>query len=164
MLNKVVATLLLALLQTSAVLGQPAFIERKQLTTDAARKIVDTCLAFAAENDMVIGVAVVDPAGVLMDFHLMEGRGPTASETAILKARTAAHWRRSTQELEDAVRGGGNQAPLWLNDFPQGGGLPIIIEGQVVGAVGVGGPGRQDDCAQAGIDAVLGPQSASEQN
>ncbi len=147
----------LALLQASVALGQPAFLDRKQMTTDAARIIVDTCLAFAAENDMVIGVAVVDPAGVLLDFHLMEGRGPTASETAILKARTAAHWRRSTQELEDAVRGGGNQAPLWVGDFPQGGGLPIIFEGQIVGAVGVGGPGRQDDCAQAGIDAILGP-------
>lgn len=164
MTNKFLATLLLALLQTGVVLGQTAFVERKQLTTDAARIIVDTCLAFAAENDMVIGVAVVDRAGVLLDFHLMEGRGPTASETAILKARTAAHWGRPTQELEDAVRGGGNQAPLWLNDFPQGGGLPIIVDGQVAGAVGVGGPGRQDDCAQAGIDAILGLQESSGQD
>jgi uncharacterized protein GlcG (DUF336 family) len=162
--KKVFAALLLVFLQTNVVLGQPAFVERMQLTTDAARIIVDTCLAFAAENDMVIGVAVVDPAGVLLDFHLMEGRGPTASETAILKARTAARWGQPTQALEDAVRSGGNQAPLWRNDFPQGGGLPIIIEGQVAGAVGVGGPGRQDECAQVGIDAALGLHSTSEQN
>ncbi len=157
MSNKVLVMVVLALLQTSIALGQPAFLDRKQLTTAAAREIVDTCLAFAAENDMVSAVAVVDRAGVLMDFHLMQGGGPVTSETAILKARTAAHWGRPTQLLEDAVRGGGNQAALWINDFPQGGGLPIMIEGQVAGAVGVGGAGQQDECAQAGIDAVLGP-------
>jgi len=45
--------------------------------------------------------------------------------------------------LEDSVKSGGNQASLWVNDFPQGGGLPIIVDGQLAGAVGVGGPGMQ---------------------
>ena len=157
MTNKIFAVVVLALFQSSVALGQTAFIERKHLSTDAARIIVDTCLAYAAEHDMTIGVAVVNISGVLLDFHLMEGIGPTASETAILKAQTAAHWGRSTQVLEDSVRGGGNQASLWVNDFPQGGGLPIIVDGQLAGAVGVGGPGMQDECAQAGIDAVLTP-------
>ena len=156
MTPRMIAAACLVFVQTSAAFGQPAFVEHKQLTPDAARIIVDACLAFAAANDMIIGVAVVDRDGVVLAFDLMEGRGPTASETAILKARTAAHWGRPTQVLEDAVRGGGNQAPLWIKDFPQGGGLPIIVDGHVAGAVGVGGPGRQDECAQAGIDAALG--------
>jgi glc operon protein GlcG len=156
MTNRIIAAAFFSFLQASVAFVQPAFAERNQLTSDAARIIVETCLAFAAVNDMIIGVAVVDRAGVVLAFQLMEGRGPTASETAILKARTAAHWGRPTQELEDWVRGGGNRAPLWIEDFPQGGGLPIIVDGQVAGAVGVGGPGRQDECAQAGIDAAFG--------
>ena len=163
MLSKVFVTVVLTFLQTGIALGQSAFVDRKQLTTAAAREIVDTCLAFAAENDMVSAVAVVDAAGVLMDFHLMEGGGPITAETAILKAQTAAHWRRPTTLLEEAVTGGGNQAALWINDFPKGGGLPIMIEGQIAGAVGVGGAGLQDECAQAGIDAVLGPHAPTAQ-
>ena len=130
--------------------------DRKLLSTDAARTIVDTCIAFAEQHNLTLGVAVVDISGVLLDFHMMEGGGPTTSETAILKAKTAAHWRRSTTELEETVMSGGNQASIWINDFPKGGGLPIMIDGQLAGAVGVGGPAMQDECGQAGIDAVLG--------
>jgi len=71
MLNKFIAIVVLALLPASAAFGQSAFIERKHLSTDAARIIVDTCLAYAAEHDMTIGVAVVNTSGVLLDFHLM---------------------------------------------------------------------------------------------
>jgi len=158
---KIFSLAMFALLQTGIAVAQPAFVERKLLSTDAARKIVDTCVAFAAEHNVTLAVAVVDISGVLLDFHMMEGGGPTTSETAILKAKTAAHWRRPTTALEEAVTGGGNQAPLWINDFPKGGGLPIMIDGQIAGAVGVGGPDLQDECAQAGIDAILAPVTTS---
>ena len=160
---KLFTVVMFALLQTSIAFAQSAFIERKLLSTDAARTIVDTCVAFAAEHNLTLGVAVVDISGVLLDFHMMEGGGPTTSETAILKAKTAAHWRRPTTVLEEAVTGGGNQASLWINDFPKGGGLPIMIDGQIAGAVGVGGPDLQDECAQAGIDAILTQDTASAQ-
>lgn len=160
---KLFAVAMFALIQTNTALAQSSFVERKLLSTDAAREIVDTCVAFAAEHNLTLAVAVVDISGVLLDFHMMEGGGPTTSETAILKAKTAAHWRRPTTVLEEAVNGGGNQAPLWINDFPKGGGLPIMVDGQIAGAVGVGGPDRQDECAQAGIDAILTRDTASEQ-
>lgn len=139
----------------STALAQTAFVDRKLLSSDAARKIVDTCIAFASERNVTVGVAVVDISGVLIDFHMMEGGGPTTSETAILKAETAAHWRRDTTTLEETVLSGGNQASLWIGDFPKGGGIPIMIDGQIAGAVGVGGPQFQDECAQAGIDAIM---------
>lgn len=160
--TKICAVAMFALLHASMASAQTTFVERKLISTDAARMIVDACVAFAAERNATVAVAVVDIAGVLLDFHMMEGGGPTTSETAILKAKTAAHWRRATTALEEAVTGGGNQAPLWINDFPKGGGLPIMIDGQIAGAVGVGGPQYQDECAQAGIDAVLGRDSDSE--
>ncbi len=160
---KLFSVAMFAFLQISIAFAQSAFVERKLLSTDAAREIVDTCVAFAAEHNLTLAVAVVDISGVLLDFHMMEGGGPTTSETAILKAETAAHWRRPTTVLEEAVTGGGNQASLWINDFPKGGGLPIMIDGQIAGAVGVGGPDLQDECAQAGIDAILMQDSASAQ-
>ena len=155
MKNKILVAAAFALLSASTAFAQSAFVERKMLSTDAARKIVDTCVAFAKEHNLTLGVAVVDISGVLLDFHMMEGGGPTTSETAILKAKTAAHWRRSTTTLEETVMSGGNQASIWINDFPKGGGLPIMVDGEMAGAVGVGGPAMQDECGQAGIDAIM---------
>jgi glc operon protein GlcG len=136
--------------------AQPVSIDRKQVSAAAARKMVDACLAYAEKNNAIIAVAVVDISGVLVDFHAMQGGGPTTAETAILKAKTAAHWQRSTAALEmDVLRDGGNKAPLWVGDFPKAGALPIMIDGQMAGAIGVGGPRLQEECAQAGIDAVI---------
>ena len=154
MLKKVLGVAALTLFASSAF-AQTAFVERKLLSTDAARKIVDTCIAFAEERNVTLGVAVVDISGVLLDFHMMEGGGATTSETAILKAKTAAHWRRDTTTLEQTVMSGGNQASIWIGDFPKGGGIPIMVDGEIAGAVGVGGPQYQDECAQAGIDAIM---------
>ena len=135
--------------------AQSVSIDRKQISNAAARKMVDACLAYAEKNNILVGVAVVGIDGVLLDFHAMQGGGPTLSETAILKAKTAAHWQRATKSLEEDVTTLRNQASVWINDFPKAGALPIMISGQVAGAIGVGGASKQEECAQAGIDAVL---------
>jgi glc operon protein GlcG len=141
--------------------AQPAFVMRKQVSADTARKLVDACLAYAQARNQIVGVAVVDIAGVLMDMHSMGGQA-TYSETAILKAKTAAHWQRKTSELEEDVNSKRNGASAWIGDFPRAGGVPIVIEGQVAGAIGVGGGGAAEACAQAAIDQVIGkpPQAA----
>ena len=141
--------------------AQPAFVLRKQVSADTARKLVDACLAYAQARKQIVGVAVVDIAGVLMDMHSMGGQA-TYSETAILKAKTAAHWQRKTSELEEDVNSKRNGASAWIGDFPRAGGVPIVIEGQVAGAIGVGGGGAAEACAQAAIDQVIGkpPQAA----
>jgi len=97
---------MLLVLQTGIAVAQPAFVERKVLSTDAARTIVDTCVAFAAEHNLTLAVAVVDFAGVLLDFHMMEGGGPTTSETAILAplddgARGSRYGRRQSSTALD---------------------------------------------------------------
>jgi glc operon protein GlcG len=144
-------------------MAQPVSVNRPQISNAAARKMVDTCIAFAEKNKMLVGVAVVGVDGTLLDFHAMQGGGPTLSETAILKAKTAAHWQRPTKSLEEDVRSGNNGASVWIGDFPRVGGIPIIIDGQVAGAIGIGGGARQDECAQAAITAVLPnqPQKAA---
>jgi glc operon protein GlcG len=143
--------------------AQAVSVDRKQISNLAARKMVDACLAFAEKNSILVGVAVVGLDGVLLDFHAMQGGGPTLSETAILKAKTAAHWQRSTKSLEQDVTTLRNQASVWINDFPKAGALPIVIDGQVAGAIGVGGAQKQEECAQAGIDAVLPKQPQAAQ-
>ena len=143
--------------------AQSVSIDRKQISNAAARKMVDACLAFAEKYNILVGVAVVGIDGVLLDFHAMQGGGPTLSETAILKAKTAAHWQRATKSLEEDVTSLRNQASVWINDFPKAGALPILINGQVAGAIGVGGASKQEECAQAGIDAVLPKTSVAAQ-
>jgi glc operon protein GlcG len=136
-------------------LAQANVVNRPQVSSAAARKMVDACLAFAEKNNILVGVAVVGIDGTLLDFHAMQGGGPTMSETAILKAKTAVHWQRSTRLLEEDVTTQRNQASVWINDFPKAGALPIMIDGQVAGAIGIGGARMQEECAQAGIDAVF---------
>jgi len=156
----IVALLISAVAFESA--AQPAYVERKQVSAAAARKLVDACVAYAQARNSIVGVAVVDIAGVLIDMHLMQGGSATYSDTAILKAKTAAHWQRKTSELEDDVNSKRNGASVWIGDFPRSGGVPIVIEGQVAGAIGVGGGGAAEACAQAAIDSVIGkpPQAA----
>ena len=134
-------------------IAQPVSIDRKQVSASAARKMVDACVAFAQKNNIVVSVAVVDVAGLPIELHVMEGGG--TGDVAILKAKTAAHWGRPTSVLEESVIKNVNQASLWIGDFPKAGALPIIIDGQVAGAIGIGGRNLQEECAQAGIDAVI---------
>jgi len=157
------AVAVLACCLVFAASAQPVAVDRKQISAAAARKMVDACLAYAEKNNILVAVGVVDIAGVLMDFHAMQGAGPTVAETAILKAKTAAHWQRSTKILEQDVTTGRNEASLWIKDFPKAGALPIMVDGQVAGAIGVGGAQKQEECAQAGIDAVIPKQPVAAQ-
>ena len=147
---------------TIAATAQPAFIERKQVSPATARKLVDACIARAEQQKQNVGCAVVDIAGVLVDFHATGGQA-TFAETAILKAKTAAHWQRSTSALEEDVNSKRNGASAWIGDFPRAGGVPIMIEGQVAGALGVGGGGNSEELAKFAIEAVLGKQPQSAQ-
>ena len=134
--------------------AQSVSLNRPQISNDSARKMVDACLAYASRNNAILGVAVVGIDGVLLDFHLMTGGGPTFAETAILKAKTAVHWRQATKDLEQDVKTGDNGASVWIGDFPRTGGFPIVIDGQVAGGIGIGGGGMGDQCAEAAMAAV----------
>jgi uncharacterized protein GlcG (DUF336 family) len=136
--------------------AQSISVNRPEISSDAARKLVEACVAWAERNKVLVGAAVVGIDGVLIDFHLMQGATATNSETAILKAKTAAHWRRPTRELEEWVKTQSNKAPEWIGDFPRAGGVPIEIDGTVAGAIGIGGGGDQGDaCAQHALDTVI---------
>lgn len=145
--------------QTGA--ATPSMQDFKSLTGTAARAMVEACRAFALKNNLRVTIVVVDAHGDLLDFHRMDGAHAIAAQTAPMKAKTAVRWRLPSQALAERVAQG-NNAALWLGDFPQRGGLPIMVDGRAAGAIGVGGaPSEQDEqCAQVGIDAVLGGQAA----
>lgn len=129
--------------------------EQRTVLSTGARALVDSCLDYASQNNLRVGIAVVDPYGNLLDYHTMEGTNVIAGESAILKAKTAVRWWRSTEELNQRVQNWDNVAPVWAGDFPQRGGVPIVMDGIVIGAMGIGGGGG-DACAKHAIETVLG--------
>ena len=126
----------------------------KMVSSAGARAMADACSAWAEQNKQVVAMAVLDAAGNLIEFHAMEGAPMNAIETALMKAKSALRWRRPTSETNRMVRSGENLAPTFMNDFPQPGALPIVLNGQVIGAMGVSGADGEK-CAQAAIDAVF---------
>src|SRR5258705_13928901 len=143
---------------------QPLLVTRKVITTTAARKLIDACIAYAGQKKYTaLGISVVDADATLLSFQGTEGASETALKTAELKATTAAHWRRPTIELWDRVNKQVNRAPEWMAGFAQPGGFPIFIGTEMIGAIGAGGGiGNQDDeCAQAAVQAVCPNASTS---
>ena len=128
--------------------------DQKVITSAGARAMVDACTAWAGQNHMVLAMSVLDWAGNEIESHAMEGAGANSIDTALLKAKSALRWRRPTSEMNKIVRSGQNLAPTFMHDFPQPGALPIMLDGDMIGAMGVSGADGEK-CAQAAIDAVF---------
>ena len=153
-------TAIIALAVTTQASAQTMVREQKVITSAGARAMVDACTAWAERNHMTLAMSVLDWAGNELESHAMEGAGANSIDTALLKAKSALRWRRPTSEMNKIVRTGQNLAPTFMHDFPQPGALPIMVEGQMVGAMGVSGADGEK-CAQAAIDAVFKTQGAS---
>jgi glc operon protein GlcG len=132
----------------------------KVISSAGARALADACIAWAGKNNLTLAMAVLDWGGNVIDSHAMEGAAANAIDTALLKARSALRWRRPTSETNKIVRSGENLAPTFMDDFPQPGALPIVLNGQVIGAMGVSSADGEK-CAQAAIDSVFKGQAAT---
>lgn len=125
-----------------------------------AGKAVQAALDFCKKDGYRVSASVVDRAGVLRAMMRADGAGPHTVDSSRKKAYTAATLRRATSELADMIaKQPALQALREMNEsiLMVGGGLPIEIAGEVVGAIGVGGaPGTHldDACAEAGLDAI----------
>ena len=128
------------------------------INADAARKIAAAAVAEAKKNNWAMAVAVVDPAGYLVYFERMPDTQLGSVEVAQEKAKSAALFRRPTKVFQDAVAGGGvGLRMLGLKGaVPVEGGIPIIVDGKIIGAVGAsGGTSDQDGkTAEAGAAAM----------
>jgi len=123
---------------------------------DAAKKMAVAAAAEAKKTGWPVCIAIVDYHGELVYFERLDNTQLGAVSVAVDKARTAAKFKRSTKVLEDAVAGG-RHAILRLGDAtPIQGGLPIVIDGKFVGAIGVSGMSSQQDeqVASAGLAAL----------
>jgi glc operon protein GlcG len=143
-----------AIAVASEASAQAMVREQKVITSAGARAMVDACTAWADNNHMPLAMAVLDWAGNQLESHAMEGAGANSIDTALLKAKSALRWRRPTSEMNKIVRSGQNLAPTFMHDFPQPGALPILVDGEMIGAMGVSGADGEK-CAQAAIDAVF---------
>src|ERR1700688_3026984 len=132
----------------------------KVISSAGARAMADACTAWAEQNKQIVAMAILDWGGNLIESHAMEGAPMNSIDTALLKAKSALRWRRPTSETNKMVRSGENLASTFMNDFPIQGALPIILNGHVIGAMGVSGADGEK-CAQAAIDAVFPKQATS---
>jgi len=130
---------------------------KHKLTLQGARKIGDAAATYARQNGAGPSIAVVDDGGYLLYFVRPEEGFAAGANVSIGKARTSAIFKKPTKDFEDMINKG-RFTMTALPDFtPLQGGVPILHEGQVIGAVGVSGAksAQQDDeVAKAGAEAL----------
>ncbi|MEO7455534.1 MAG: heme-binding protein [Gemmatimonadaceae bacterium] len=125
------------------------------ITLAGAKNIMSAAEAEALKGGWKMSIAIVDAAGELVLFHKGDGSRPSNVEFSLAKARTSARFQRPSKGLDSAVTAGRIQY-LASSAFPMEGGMPIIVDGQVIGAVGVSGGSSAQDAmvASAGIAAL----------
>jgi glc operon protein GlcG len=126
---------------------------------DAAKKAAAAAIAEGKKNGWTVAVAIVDTGGTLIYFERIDGTQNGSSTVAQDKARTSAAFKRPTKMLEDAIKAGNSQFLKLPGALPIEGGLPILVDGKIVGAIGVSGATSAQDgqCAKAGVDTISPP-------
>jgi glc operon protein GlcG len=137
------------------------------INADTARAIVDACVDWqkAQPGNQSIVIFVLSPTGDIIDSHAMDGVLPIGAETGLMKAKTALYARGSSASVAqrfNTVDGRLIRLDLGksegLSYYFVPGGLPIVVDNQLIGAVGVGGGNADEQCAYQALVKVLGPQ------
>jgi glc operon protein GlcG len=144
--------------QAAAQSHEPLTADKKVLTLAAARRIVSAAEAEAARRGLGVVIVVVDDAGTIIELTRMDAAQVASVNVGIGKARTAAIYRRPSRVFEEQIRDGRIAALALADATPLQGGVPILVGGKVVGAVGVSGdtPQVDEEIAIAGAAAVGG--------
>jgi uncharacterized protein GlcG (DUF336 family)/mannose-6-phosphate isomerase-like protein (cupin superfamily) len=145
-----------------AGLAHAQVTEKNGLTLDGARQVIAGAVAFAKANNVPGGViAVVDDGGNLMALERLDGTFAAGANISIGKARTSALFKKPTKFFEDVINKGRTaMAAMHENFTPLQGGVPIVVDGQIVGAVGVSGASsaqQDEELAMAGAAALGTP-------
>lgn len=154
-MKKYLALALLALTVSQAARAQLA--DRKVLTLAAAKEMAAAAETEAARNGWNLVIVILDDGGNLLYLQRMDGVQLASLQVAQAKARTALLYRRPTKEFADRMTAG--NTPLAMPEvMPLEGGLPIVVDGRVIGAIAASGAtGAQDaQAVQKGIDALMG--------
>src|SRR2546427_1575361 len=149
-----------------AVSGHAQIIEKKSLNLDGAKKAIAAAVDYAKKNNAPGGViAVVDEGGNLMALERLDGTFAMGATISIGKARTAVLFKKPTRFFEELINKGRTAMTAVDGFTPLIGGIPIIIDGQVVGGVGVSGAAsanQDEELALAGANALMGGQAKTE--
>lgn len=146
----------IAMVGLFATAAQADLPTKRVLTLGVAKKIAEAAEAEAVKRGATVVIAVVDDGGHLLVLLRLDDTQVASVEVGIGKARTAAIFRRPSKVFEDQVRNGRVAALALPGATPLQGGVPIIYEGKVVGAIGVSGntPQEDEDIAIAGAAAT----------
>jgi glc operon protein GlcG len=153
---KITVAPLVALILATSIGAQIA--DKKSLTLDGARVVIAGAKQYAAANKAPGGViAVVDDGGNLVALERLDGTFSAGANISVGKAKTAVMFKRPTKVFEEIIKNG-RTAMVALPDFtPLQGGVPIMIDGQIVGGVGVSGAAsaiQDEELAIAGVEAL----------
>jgi len=153
-------TIISLLMLSVTVITNAQTTEKKSLTIEGAKSVIAAAVAYAKKNNAPGGViAVVDEGGNLMALERLDGTFAAGANISIGKARTAVLFKRPTKAFEDIIKNG-RTAMVALPDAyftPLQGGVPITVDGQVVGGVGVSGASsaqQDEELAMAGASAL----------
>jgi uncharacterized protein GlcG (DUF336 family) len=155
----IISALLVAVVYATNTASAQMTIQRTVISSEAARKMGEACEAFAKQKGWHVSVWVIDEAGQSLYMYRMQGAPWLSVEPSRMKAQTALQTGRSSGSYEKAAEARGvikgSTMAVLLKNFMAAGGLPVIFDGQVAGAIGVGGSPDDEACAKAGIDAVF---------
>jgi glc operon protein GlcG len=132
----------------------------REISADTAAKITQACLDYAKDHNVAVTVFILNPTGQIVHAHRMDGQVPINVETAELKAKSVLYTRDSTHARANMVNNNIALQMRWapLGVFPTSGGLPIMVDDQMIGAIGVGGSNADEECAYEALTKVVGPQ------
>ncbi len=158
LLMRKLAVPMLALCGSATAIAQMPNAYGPPVSLETAKKVAAPALAEAAKNNWTIAVAIVDPSGNLVYYEKMDNTQLGSANIALDKARSAALFKRPTKAFQDALATGGeNLRILRLQGVvPVEGGFPLIIDGKIVGGIGVSGMSSAQDaqCSKAGADSL----------
>jgi glc operon protein GlcG len=158
-------TLITAML-AFAIATQAQVVEKKSLNLEGAKKAIAAAVDYAKKNNAPGGViAVVDEGGNLMALERLDGTFAMGATISIGKARTAVLFKKPTRFFEELINKGRTAMTAVEGFTPLIGGIPIIIDGQVVGGIGVSGAAsanQDEELALAGANALMGGQAKTE--
>lgn len=142
----------------SGTTADAQLMEKKALTLAVAKKIAAAAEETAAKNNWNVVIAIVDDGGNLQYLQRMDETQIGSVEVAIKKAHTSLAFKRPTKAFEDAIAGGRVAVLGIYGALPIEGGLPIVLDGKVIGAIGVSGVTAPQDgmIAKGGLDALPG--------
>ena len=152
------ATLIFAMSILASAFAQMPNPYGAAVSLENAKKAAAPALAEAVKNNWAMAVAIVDTGGYLVYFERMPDTQLGSVEVSIEKARSAALFRRPTKSFQDTLAAGGEGLRILRLEgaVPVEGGIPLIVEGKIIGAIGASGGSSDQDgrTAQAGATAM----------